>query len=167
MAGGCRWRLLRSSRRLGRSARRMNMRRRLLREHPRISRDALVPRQWLDLSPFASGAWLGGAPGAAGQVDADVEVQVLGQQVLEFAAFDDAQPVVAGGEGFSFRAYPCGGDEDSGGRPLFFYRPRQGAYVVGGHAVAVPLGLDQYLGTMHDVGLVVGDGVDPLIARTE
>jgi hypothetical protein len=38
----------------------------------------------------------------ADEVDADVEVQVLGQQVLEFAAFDDAQPVVAGREGFGF-----------------------------------------------------------------
>src|ERR1035438_943415 len=45
---------------------------------------------------------LSGAPGAAGQLDADVEVQVLGEQVLEFAAFDDGEPVVTGREGFGF-----------------------------------------------------------------
>jgi hypothetical protein len=41
--------------------------------------------------PFGGGVWLGGAPGAAGQVDADVEVQVLGEQVFELVAFDAAR----------------------------------------------------------------------------
>jgi hypothetical protein len=49
-----------------------------------------------------SGLRLGAALWAAGQVDADVEFEVLGEQVLEFAAFNDGQPVVAGGEGFWF-----------------------------------------------------------------
>jgi hypothetical protein len=41
-------------------------------------REALAPRQELDLYPLASGeARLGGASWATGQVDADVEVQVL------------------------------------------------------------------------------------------
>src|ERR1022692_5104959 len=71
---------------------------------------------------------LSGAPGAAGQVDADVEVQVLGEQVLEFAAFDDGEPVVTGREGFGFRADPCGGYEHAGCCPFFFHRPGQGAY---------------------------------------
>jgi hypothetical protein len=39
------------------------------------------------------------APGWPSEVDADVEIEVLGEEVLEFAAFDDPQPVVAGGEG--------------------------------------------------------------------
>ncbi len=33
------------------------------------------------------------------EVDADVEVEVFSEEVLEFAAFDDPQPVVAGSEG--------------------------------------------------------------------
>ena len=101
--------------------------------------------------------------GAAGEVDADVEVQVLGEEVLEFAAFDDPQPVVAGGEGFGFRADPCCGDQDAGCGAFFFDGSGQGADVVGGDAFAVSLGLDQYLSLVHDVGLVVGDGVDALV----
>ena len=74
------------------------------------------------------------------------------------------QPVVAGGEGFGFRADPCGGDQHAGCCPLFFHRSGQCPDVVGGYALAVSLGLDQDLGLVHDVGLVVGDGVDSLVA---
>jgi hypothetical protein len=55
------------------------------------------------------GDWLGCPAGPAAEVDADVEVKVFGEEVLEFAAFDDPQPVVAGGEGLGFCADPgCG-----------------------------------------------------------
>jgi hypothetical protein len=52
--------------------------------------------------------------GRAG-VDADVQVEVLGEEVLEFAAFDDLQPVIACGEGLGFRAGSRGGHQDAGG----------------------------------------------------
>ena len=55
--------------------------------------------------------WLAGAPGSACQVDADVHVQVLDEEVLELATFDDPQPVVAGRECLGPGADPCGGDE--------------------------------------------------------
>ena len=59
--------------------------------------------------------------------------------MLEFAASADPEPVVAGGEGFGFRADPCGGDKHSGGGPFFFHGPGLGADVVGGDASAVAL----------------------------
>jgi hypothetical protein len=80
--------------------------------------------------------------------------------VLEFAAFDDPEPVVAGGEGLAFGADPCGGDEDSGCGAFFLDGAGQGADIVGGDA----LSLDQDLGAAHDVCFVVGDGVDALVA---
>jgi hypothetical protein len=61
----------------------------------------------------AAGVPLPRSSGSAGEVDKDVEVEVLVEQVLEFAAFDDPEPVVADGEGLAFGADPCGGDEDS------------------------------------------------------
>jgi hypothetical protein len=66
------------------------------------------------VSLWRRGMWLAGTPGATGQVDADVEVEVLDEQVLELAASDDGQPVVPGCEDLRFWADPCGGDEDSG-----------------------------------------------------
>jgi hypothetical protein len=51
---------------------------------------------------------------SAGEVDADVETELLAEQVLKLATFDDTEPVVADGERPAFRADPCHGDEDSG-----------------------------------------------------
>ena len=84
-----------------------------------------LPRSW---SP----------PMRSAEVDAYVQVEVLGQEVFEFAAFDDPQSVVADGEGFSFGADPGRGDQDAAVGPFFFDRPGQGADVVGGDALAVP-----------------------------
>jgi hypothetical protein len=103
-------------------------------------------------------------PTWSADVDADVQVKIFGEEMLEFAAFDDAQPVVTRGEGLGFCADPGRGDQDAAVRPFFVHRPGEGADVIGGHALAVPLGLDQDLGLAHDVGLVVGDGVDALVA---
>lgn len=44
------------------------------------------------------GVWLWVAPWSA-EVYAGIQVELLSEEVLEFAAFDDPQPVVAGGEG--------------------------------------------------------------------
>ena len=77
------------------------------------------------------------------------------RRCFEFTALDERQPVVAGGEGLSFCADPCSGDQDAGGDP-FLPRPGEGAHVVGRDAPAVALGLDLGLGLQHgsvdDVG---------------
>ena len=44
----------------------------------------------------AGGAALARPPRSVGEVDADVEVEVLGQQVLEFAPFDAMRAVATG-----------------------------------------------------------------------
>ena len=87
-----------------------------------------------DFRTGCGGAALAGPPGSPGEVDADVEVEVLVEEVLEFAAFDDPEPVVAGGEGLAFGADPCGGDEDSGCGAFFLDGAGQGADVVSGDA---------------------------------
>ena len=54
---------------------------------------------------------LGGSPRSPGEVNTDVQVEVFGQEMLEFAAFNDAQPVVADREGLGLGADPRGGDK--------------------------------------------------------
>jgi hypothetical protein len=56
--------------------------------------------------------------------DAGIQVEMLGGEALEFAAFDDPQPVVSGGEGLSAHdhAVACSGE-----------KPESYPRLVGGH----------------------------------
>jgi len=45
---------------------------------------------------------LGRASWPSGEVNADIEIEVFGEEVFELSAFDDAQPVVATGKGLCF-----------------------------------------------------------------
>jgi hypothetical protein len=54
-----------------------------------MPRSACFRENRVSLVVERSGLRIGAALGAAGQVDADVEFEVLGEQVLEFAALNE------------------------------------------------------------------------------
>jgi len=87
-------------------------------------------------------------------------MKVFLEQVFELAAFNNSEPVVAGGKGLALGPDPCGRNENAGCCALLLHGAGQGADVVGRDTFAVALGLDQDLGAAHNVALVVGDGVD-------
>ena len=62
------------------------------------------------------GGGLGSSPGPTGKINADVQLQMLGEEMLELSSFDDPQSVVAGSEGLGFRADPRRGNQDAGCR---------------------------------------------------
>ena len=76
---------------------------------------AWMRRQWVSAN-LARG--LCGTSGSVGEVDADEQVEVFRQEVLEFAAFYDPESVVAGCESLGFWADPRRGDEHSGCCPF-------------------------------------------------
>jgi hypothetical protein len=61
---------------------------------------------------FCVGGW-------SPEFDADVQVEVLGEEILEFAAIDDPQSVATGCKGLGFCADPSGGEQDASGGTLF------------------------------------------------
>ncbi len=61
---------------------------------------------------------LSGCPGFARQLDPHVEAEVFGEEVLEFSAFDHAEPVVTSDECLGLGSDPGSGDEYPGRGPF-------------------------------------------------